>query len=210
MSRCLQQVASGLSHMHELQICHGDVKAANILLFDDGEGGCVPKLCDFGMARGGGCHKPHASSVFLRKSDARRRGVRVGAEEHVPRRILVFRSGPLVAGLLTSRFELTFVVCLLLLQHTYPSLDDSAPPASLALGEERPMMMGTPGFMPPEVMLGAVLTHPCQDVFAMGVLALIVCMSPGMARANPFTSPVRERERERDTAWRKNRYSSRK
>lgn len=74
--------------------------------------------------------------------------------------------------------------------------------ASLAMGEKRPAMMGTPGFMPLEVMCEEVITHPSQDVFAMGVMALLVCMSPDKASANLFVSPVRERQthtqRERD------------
>jgi len=46
------QAASGLRHVHELGIGHGDVKPENILLFDDKEGCCVAKLSDFGMSRG--------------------------------------------------------------------------------------------------------------------------------------------------------------
>ncbi|CAN0362623.1 unnamed protein product [Scytosiphon promiscuus] len=50
--RCLGQIASGVRHVHEQGIGHGDIKPENILLFDDGQGGCDPKLCDFGMSRG--------------------------------------------------------------------------------------------------------------------------------------------------------------
>lgn len=52
MSRSLQQIAFGLSHLHGLGLGHGDVKPTNVLLFDDGNGGYVPKMCDFGMVRG--------------------------------------------------------------------------------------------------------------------------------------------------------------
>lgn len=58
-------------------------------------------------------------------------------------------------------------------------------------------MMGTPGFMPLEVMRGEVITHPSQDVFAMGVMALLVCISPDKVQANLFVSPVSTRQRER-------------
>lgn len=51
--RLLQHVSRGVKHMHALGIGHGDLKPANVLLFDDGgERGCVAKVCDFGMARG--------------------------------------------------------------------------------------------------------------------------------------------------------------
>eukprot|EP00903_Cladosiphon_okamuranus_P017412 g16036.t1 len=114
--RCLQQIASGLDHLHGLGIGHGDVKPANVLLFSDEDGCCLPKLCDFGMTR--------------------------------------------------------------------------------AMREKRPGMMGTPGFMPLEVMRGEVITHPSQDVFAMGVMALLVCMSPDKAQANPFVSPALQTQKE--------------
>ena len=54
-SRCLQQVSSGVGHMHELGIGHGDIKPANVLMYDNGQGGLWPKVCDFGMARGEAC-----------------------------------------------------------------------------------------------------------------------------------------------------------
>lgn len=75
-----------------------------------------------------------------------------------------------------------------------------AQPASLnlALGEMRPQMMGTPAFMPLEVMLESVQTHPSQDVFAMGVMAFLVCVSPDKAQPNLFISPVRVGSRKRE------------
>ncbi|CAM9288458.1 unnamed protein product [Ectocarpus sp. 6 AP-2014] len=55
---CLQQVASGVRHMHEAGIGHGDLTPPNILLVDDGDGECVPKISDFGLARALGEMRP--------------------------------------------------------------------------------------------------------------------------------------------------------
>ncbi|CAN0280868.1 unnamed protein product [Ectocarpus sp. 12 AP-2014] len=38
--------------MHKAGIGHGDLKPANILLFDGGGGRFLPKISDFGFARG--------------------------------------------------------------------------------------------------------------------------------------------------------------
>ena len=44
------QVLDGLAHAHELGIVHRDVKPANVLLADEGEGMSV-RILDFGLAR---------------------------------------------------------------------------------------------------------------------------------------------------------------
>ncbi|CAN0195886.1 unnamed protein product [Ectocarpus sp. 13 AM-2016] len=53
MLSCLQQVASGVRHMHKAGIGHGDLTPPNILLVDDGYGGCIP----------------HATSVLPERSE---------------------------------------------------------------------------------------------------------------------------------------------
>jgi serine/threonine protein kinase len=45
----IQQVAKGLGAVHELKICHGDVKTRNTLVFQDGEK-WIAKLSDFGQS----------------------------------------------------------------------------------------------------------------------------------------------------------------
>ncbi|CAM9903767.1 unnamed protein product [Ectocarpus sp. 12 AP-2014] len=40
---CLQQVAYGVRHMHKADIGQGDLKPANILLFDGGGGRFCPR-----------------------------------------------------------------------------------------------------------------------------------------------------------------------
>ncbi|CAM9711217.1 unnamed protein product, partial [Ectocarpus fasciculatus] len=55
---CLKQVTSGVRYMHKSGIGHGDLKPANILLFDDGDGGYVPKISDFGFSRALGEMRP--------------------------------------------------------------------------------------------------------------------------------------------------------
>lgn len=41
------QVARGLTALHSLKICHGDIKLQNMLVFIDGDR-CSVKLSDFG------------------------------------------------------------------------------------------------------------------------------------------------------------------
>ena len=46
---CLD-VSEGLSAIHSCGIVHGDIKAGNILIFEDSKGGYVAKIADFGCA----------------------------------------------------------------------------------------------------------------------------------------------------------------
>ncbi len=46
----VRQVGCGLSILHEFQICHGDLKIQNVLVFNAKDGGYVAKLADFGMS----------------------------------------------------------------------------------------------------------------------------------------------------------------
>ena len=43
----LAQTAAGLAYLHEQSVVHGDVKGANILVFD----GPSARICDFGLAK---------------------------------------------------------------------------------------------------------------------------------------------------------------
>ncbi len=53
----LRDVAAGMRHLHELSICHGDLKADNVLLASsssrvrDDDTGTVAKIADFGLSR---------------------------------------------------------------------------------------------------------------------------------------------------------------
>jgi serine/threonine protein kinase len=46
--RLMVDIFSALAYMHTLGIVHGDLKPANILLFNDGHGGSIAKLADLG------------------------------------------------------------------------------------------------------------------------------------------------------------------
>ncbi|CAN0156781.1 unnamed protein product, partial [Hapterophycus canaliculatus] len=37
LDSCLEQIASGVRHMHKQGIGHGDIKLENILLYSDGD-----------------------------------------------------------------------------------------------------------------------------------------------------------------------------
>jgi serine/threonine protein kinase len=50
----MQGLCRGLAYAHRHNVIHRDVTPRNIMLADDGEGGFVPKLVDFGLARAGG------------------------------------------------------------------------------------------------------------------------------------------------------------
>ncbi|KAK7433389.1 hypothetical protein QQZ08_000329 [Neonectria magnoliae] len=51
-------VARGLQALHQLGICHGDIKAENSLVFPKGTGGWVVKISDFGQAIFPAYHHP--------------------------------------------------------------------------------------------------------------------------------------------------------
>ncbi len=44
------QIGRGLDYAHGKGVVHRDLKPENVLLADDGHGGLVPKICDFGLA----------------------------------------------------------------------------------------------------------------------------------------------------------------
>ena len=52
-------------------------------------------------------------------------------------------------------------------------------------------MMGTVGYMPLECMLESVPTHSTQDVWALGVMTLIICAAPDKVQTNLFNHEVR-------------------
>jgi serine/threonine protein kinase len=45
------QLADALAHIHALAIVHRDLKPGNIMLGNDSDGKCLPKIIDFGIAR---------------------------------------------------------------------------------------------------------------------------------------------------------------
>ncbi len=52
----LRDVAAGMRHLHELSICHGDLKSDNVLLASSARvrgdaTGTVAKIADFGLSR---------------------------------------------------------------------------------------------------------------------------------------------------------------
>ncbi|KAF9449355.1 kinase-like protein [Macrolepiota fuliginosa MF-IS2] len=44
-------IASGLAHLHQYDIVHGDLKPSNILIYQDSDGNIVPQISDFGRAK---------------------------------------------------------------------------------------------------------------------------------------------------------------
>ena len=46
-ARQLGQVSAGIAHLHEQNIIHGDLKGANVLVFN----GPTVKICDFGLSK---------------------------------------------------------------------------------------------------------------------------------------------------------------
>jgi len=59
------------------------------------------------------------------------------------------------------------------------------------LGERRPKMMGTVGYMPLECMLESVPTSSSQDVWALAAMTLVICAAPGKVQTNMFSHAVR-------------------
>ena len=51
IQQIINQVASGISFLHEMGSCHRDIKCENICLVEDNSHGARWKLCDFGFSR---------------------------------------------------------------------------------------------------------------------------------------------------------------
>jgi tetratricopeptide (TPR) repeat protein len=66
----LREIVAALAYLHRHQIVHCDVKAANILLTDEGH----PKLCDFGQSRDSGESHSSLSGTALYASPEQLRG----------------------------------------------------------------------------------------------------------------------------------------
>ena len=65
------------------------------------------------------------------------------------------------------------------------------PPPTEA-GVKCPGVMGTPGYLPLECLISDNVTcHASQDVFAVAVLLLLVCVKSPMMRSNMFCHEVR-------------------
>ncbi len=45
------KVCEGIAHAHENGIIHRDIKPSNIMVIDSGDGSCLPKIIDFGIAK---------------------------------------------------------------------------------------------------------------------------------------------------------------
>ena len=55
------QMASGVNHLHSLQLLHRDLKPANVIIFLQEELQIVCKIADFGLAR----EIPESTTAFL-------------------------------------------------------------------------------------------------------------------------------------------------
>lgn len=61
------------------------------------------------------------------------------------------------------------------------------------LGEKCPQMTGTLAYTPLELILSeGVIAHESQDTYAMGVIAVLVCVAPENDQLNMLISTVRE------------------
>ncbi len=58
-------IASGMLHLHKLNILHGDLKAQNVMLKSTGSEACgvIPKLADFGLSVQLSSSETHVSSL---------------------------------------------------------------------------------------------------------------------------------------------------
>jgi serine/threonine protein kinase len=64
LCKLLLDVTHGMAYVHSQGICHGDLKAANVLITSDASEphGCVARVADFGLSRALGMGLSHLST----------------------------------------------------------------------------------------------------------------------------------------------------
>lgn len=162
----LAQVAQALAALHSRGIVHRDVKPENLLVSD---GGTVPrvKLADFGIAR--------LAEEAAPLSPPGPQAMQFDAEPSPAAASLPDTPAPPDAPNLH-----TDPVPLRNAEQEPASLDRSSRVVSNGL--QRPalrrsltqtgVVMGTPGYMAPELLHGTGQTHPAADIYSLGVIAV--------------------------------------
>lgn len=156
----LAQVAEALAALHSRGIVHRDVKPENVLVADEGMCPRV-KLEDFGIARL--AEETQAQPPSVPELDAERPMLDI---RNVP-----MGSVPLDAGQIAQE---QFARTLAPPSHTLVSGANSGHPRA---GGRRTLtqtgvVLGTPGYMAPELLHGASQAQPSADIYSLGVIAV--------------------------------------
>ena len=141
----LQQMAEGLKALHAADVVHRDLKPANILVTDDGRGGRLVKITDFGIS----LHTtgPHP----LQRLDDLAVTAELGPHHATPPAADPEATATIAAQRLHGGKQ-------------------TAPPAEPALTGTG-MLPGTPAYIAPELVGGREHVSSSADLFAFGVIA---------------------------------------
>ena len=147
----LESIASAIDYAHSCGILHRDLHLKNVFLVHDFSGKPQVKILDFGLAR-------IISEYTLRK------------EEKIPRKPI-----PHIDKVSQTDETLTYIMEEngendLTLEETIPvSLSEESKADNVSRLTQRGTVMGTPGYIPPELFRGLSATT-ASDIYSFGVL----------------------------------------
>jgi serine/threonine protein kinase len=159
----LAQIAEGLAALHEAGVVHRDLKPGNVLLQRAADGGQAAKISDFGISRFGA---PDEASLSDDAEYNLSSSVKAPAETLDPPVALWQQD----AATPTDPSALA----------PPPDTRPRSPGVLTGTG----VVMGTPGYMAPELARGARRARPSSDMFAFGLIAYEV-----LAGRSAFAAP---------------------
>lgn len=188
-------LVEGVQHLHGMGIAHRDIKPGNVLVFGEQGGGFHAEVADFGFAAGDriSVHLISANHTWRSSFEISPigtysvdRDVEPPVAGPVPftaqRRMHVCAAIDVPA----KRTSSSSFVDHLSVRHTSYFARHHA-----EIGEQCPGLMGTAGYMPLESLRSGMMEASAgQDVFAVAMVLVMVCLRPEHRYPNLCSNPV--------------------